>query len=199
MPAVSWAVALDMFLRGLDPVSLHVLAVAGGEVAERVAEQAGGEPFKNHVLETFPTMKLQEVRDLQRQYSNAFKHATDRKGQDRDDAALLAAFDPSVNEHMLFIGWYDYAKAALPRPIEAQAFEAWYLAKCPEKLNPDEVEPGILERLFPRLRALSADRQMAKLNDMIRKARKNGEVMQSDGTDRRSLVLPWQGVAYRTR
>lgn len=184
-------VALDMFLRGLDPVSLHVLAVAGGEVAERVAEQSGGEPFKNHILETFPKMELVEVRRLQRQYSNAFKHATKRNGEDRDDTALLAGFEPSVNEHMLFIGWYDYAMASLPRPIEAQVFEAWYLAKYPEKVNPDEVTPESFERLFPNLRALSPDRQLVKLQDMIRKARKNGVVMQSDGTDRRPLVLLW--------
>jgi hypothetical protein len=31
--------ALDMFLRGQDPVSVHTLAMAGGEIAERLAEK----------------------------------------------------------------------------------------------------------------------------------------------------------------
>jgi hypothetical protein len=186
--------ALDMFLRGQDPVSVHVLAVAGGEVAEWIAEQAGGEPFKNHVLETFPQMDLKDIRDLQRKYSNAFKHATTNKGKDREDEATLAAFEPTINEHMLFIGWYDYAMGSLPRPIEAQVFEAWYLAKNPEKLNPDEVTPETFERLFPNFRPLSPERKFARLGDTIRKARKNGAVMQSDGTDRRPLVLPWPGA-----
>ncbi len=183
--------ALDLFLRGQDPVSVHLLATAGGEIAEWLAEKAGGEPFKNHILETFPEMDMKQLRDLQRRYSNAFKHATDRNGKDRNDELILAGFDGSVNDATLFIGWYDYGAGGLPRPIEEQVFEAWYLAKHPEKVNPDADVSG-LDRVFPNLAAFSTSRQHNRLVDVIRKARKNGRVINGCGTDRRPLILLWE-------
>src|SRR6266404_1994636 len=72
---------LDMFLRDQDPVSVHSLAMAGGEIAEQLASNAGAEPFVSHVLRTFPDIDLKEIRTLQRKFSNAFKHATTRDGQ----------------------------------------------------------------------------------------------------------------------
>lgn len=181
--------ALDLFLREQDPVSVHCLAMAGGEIAEWLAEKGGGEPFKNHVLETFPDMNMKNLREIQRRYSNAFKHATDRKGQDRDDESILASFDGSVNDATLFIGWYDYGMSGLSRPIEAQVLEAWYLAKHPENVNPDADVSG-LNRVFPKLAALSPRRQHERLLEVIRKARKNGIVMNDPGTDRGPLLLP---------
>lgn len=183
-------VALDMFLRGQDPVSVHCLAMGGGEVAEFLAEAAGGKPFKNHILDTFPDMNIRDIRVLQRKSWNAFKHATTQKGIDRDDADVLEAFDPTENEHTLLIGWWDYGAAGLPRPIEAQAFEGWYMAKYPEKADP-AFDMGPINRLFPELAGLSSGRQHARLVDVIRKAKKNGAVMNDPGTDRRTLVLPW--------
>jgi hypothetical protein len=110
-----------------DVVRSKRLDQAGAPVLDPTAEKGGGEPFKNHVLETFQDMNIKELREVQRRYSNAFKHATDRKGQDRDDERILASFDGSVNDATLFIGWYDYGMSGLPRPVEAQVFEAWYL------------------------------------------------------------------------
>jgi hypothetical protein len=37
--------ALQMFLHGEDPVSIHTLAMAGGAVAEHLARKAGAAPF----------------------------------------------------------------------------------------------------------------------------------------------------------
>jgi hypothetical protein len=49
---------------------------------------------------------------LQRQYCNAFKHATTRDGgKERDDQELLNRFNGEKNNHMLFIGWHDYWNA----------------------------------------------------------------------------------------
>lgn len=183
--------ALDLFLRVRDPVAVHCLAMAGGEIAESLVEKGGGEPFKNHVLETFPDMNIKELRDIQRRYSNAFKHATDRQGKDREDESILTSFDGSVNDATLFIGWYDYGAGGFPRPIEAQVLEAWYLAKHPEKVNPDANVSGF-DRVFPSLQALSPRRQHERLLDVIKKARKNGTVMSAAGTDRRPLILPWE-------
>lgn len=37
--------ALALFIEDFDPVSVHTLACAGGEVAEHLARKAGAEPF----------------------------------------------------------------------------------------------------------------------------------------------------------
>lgn len=140
--------SLDLFLREQDPVSVHCLAMAGGEIAEWLAEKADGAPFRNLILETLPDMKIGKLRQIQRQYSNAFKHASSRDGMERDDEVVLATFDSSLNDATLFIGWYDYGMSGLPRPIEAQVLEASYLAKHPEKVNPTANGLG-LKRVFP--------------------------------------------------
>ena len=53
--------SLDLFLREQDPVSVHCLAIAGGEIAEWLAEKAGGAPFRNLILETLPDMKKRQT------------------------------------------------------------------------------------------------------------------------------------------
>ena len=37
--------ALEFFLEDLDPVSVHVLACAGGEIAEHLSRKKGRPPF----------------------------------------------------------------------------------------------------------------------------------------------------------
>jgi hypothetical protein len=179
-----------MFLRDQDPVSVHSLAMAGGEIAEQLASNAGAEPFVSHVLRTFPDIDLKEIKNLQRKFSNAFKHATTRDGQDRQDAEIIKSFEPKINEDVLFIGWHDMMHSGLPAPIEAQAFVVWYFAKYPEKLNP-AVDISTYKQTFPNLPSFSPRQQLSHLRDVIRKAKKNGAVMQDPQTDRRPLVLPW--------
>jgi hypothetical protein len=145
--------------------------------------------FITHVSEIFPNMDISQIRNIQRKFSNAFKHATTRKGQDRNDEEILAAFDPELNDHALFTGWYDFILSGTPTPIEAQVFTAWYFAKHPEKASPD-VDMSPFTRTFSNLPSLSSERQLGRLRDVIRKTKKNGAVMQDEGTDRRPLVLP---------
>ena len=183
-------VALDMFIRGQEPVSAHTLAMAGGEIAERLAENAGAETLMSHIRATFPNRAEQDLRRIQRKFYNAFKHAIKRDGTDRQDAYILEDFDPRINDHVLYHGWHDYIRSGLPAPIEAQVFEVWYFSKYSEKVNP-EVDISEMVALFPGLPARSPARQRSILIEAIRRARKNGNVMQDSATDRRPLVLPW--------
>jgi hypothetical protein len=178
--------ALDMFLNGRDPVSIHCLAVGGGEVAEWLAKKAGAAAFTSHVLITLPYLTPANIKGVRTKHWNAFKHATTLKGKDRNDDEILAGFHPSHNEHALFIGWYDYNKAGLLWPIEVQVFEVWYLAKYPEKLNRDASRAGI-DYLFPDLAGQSSDQQHARLNEVIRTSRNNDKVMNDPRTDDRPL------------
>jgi hypothetical protein len=129
--------------------------------------------------------------DCQRQYWNAFKHATHwHSGQERDDDKLLSRFTDEQNDTALFIGWYDYAQATKTMPVEAQAQQAWYIALHPAKLDPSHShEP--YEELFPGLRNKPRAEQKRMLNEGIERARADGSVMTDPRTDARALMLGW--------
>lgn len=129
--------SLALFIEDQDPISVHVLACGGGEVAEQLARQ---EPFASEIMATFSDLEVRDIRRIRNRFWNAFKHATTHSGQTRDDEELLAHFDDRQTEHALFIGWYDYMMAVNQLPIEAQVFQIWYFALYPEKLAP-EVSP----------------------------------------------------------
>ena len=150
--------ALSIYLQDLDPVSVHCLAGGGCELIEYYANKAGGEPFTSHVLKTFPDMDIRQVRILQRKFWNAFKHATHQySGEERDDDELLMRFTDEQNDHVLFIGWYDYALATNTMPIEAQVHQAWYIALHPDKLAAHF--PELYDDTFPGLRGKSRPEQ----------------------------------------
>ena len=146
--------ALALFLDDLDPVSVHTLACAGAEITERLAQKAGKSSFAMQASDTFPTLKPNELRSLRNKYCNAFKHASTRNGQERDDTELFERFSDRKNDHVLLVGWHDYLQAVGRLPVEAQAFQAWYFALYPEKLHPAS-DNAKYQSVFPGLRAMS--------------------------------------------
>jgi hypothetical protein len=168
--------ALALFLDDLDPVAVHSLACSGGEVAEHMAFKAGEQPFSTHTLAMHPDIDSGRLRGLRNQFWNAFKHATTQKGLDRNDEQLLADFRDDQNDHALFIGWYDYRRAAGWLPLEAQAFQVWYYALYPEKLrNIEDARPAV-ER-FGDLTKVSRTEAKYRLRTEIARLRQDGNVM----------------------
>jgi hypothetical protein len=172
---------------------VHTLACAGGEVAEHLTRKAGAQPFSSHALAAFSDLEIGDLRRLQNQYWNAFKHATTRSGEERADHDLLKRFTDGHNDHTLFIGWYDYGLAVGMMPIEAQAFQVWYFALYPDKLNP-EVDTSRHESLFPKLQEYSRAEQKKALRAAIAAARQDHVIMVDSRTDPRPLILPAQPV-----
>ena len=181
--------ALQLFIDDRDPVSVHCLACGGVELAEHLVAKTEHPPFALHALETFPDLDRRKLVEIRNRYWNAFKHATKTGGgAERNDGDLLAAFTDEVNDHLLFTGWFDYGRAVGCMPIEAQAFQAWYFAKFPEKAREDvDLEP--YDRLFPSVLSLPRNKQKAMLRRVIARARLNREVMSDPRTDRRALIL----------
>jgi hypothetical protein len=184
--------ALSIYPQDLDPVSVHCLAGGGCELIEYYAKKAGREPFTSHVLKTFPDMDIRPVRILQRKFWNAFKHATHQySGEERDDDELLMRFTDEQNDHVLFIGWYDYALATNTMPIEAQVHQAWYIALHPDKLAA-HFPPELYDDTFPGLRGKSRPEQKRMLNEVIERYRTDRFVMNHPGTERTALIMNWQ-------
>jgi hypothetical protein len=145
--------ALDLYLRDLDPVSVHCLANGACELIEFYVKKAGAEPLVSHILQTQPHLDIEVIKRMQRKYWNAFKHATTRGGEERQDDELLSMFTDQENDAALFVGWVDYGRATKMMPIEAQIHHMWWIT-----LNPDKVEPTYpmteYDKRFPRLREM---------------------------------------------
>lgn len=184
--------ALDLHIRGLDPVSVHCLASGGCEVIEHFAAAGEQGSLSAFLLEQNPDLKIADLRKLQRQHWNAFKHATGKSegSAARADDELLQAFSSRNNDAPLFVGWTDYGNATGMMPIEAQVFVAWYLAKYPAKAAPDNLRDEI-DRMFPGLPTQRPAKQRAELVRAIERARKNKIVMADPKTEHRPLVLGW--------
>jgi hypothetical protein len=71
--------ALDLYLRDLDPISVHCLASGGWEVIAVYAEKAGAQPLGSQILKEQPHLKMEDLRKIQVDYWNAFKHAEEVK------------------------------------------------------------------------------------------------------------------------
>jgi hypothetical protein len=190
--------AMDLYLRGLDPVSVHCLASGACEVIEFYAQKLSGKALLTGFVETKPDVSFVDLRNSQRQYWNSFKHATMpyQKGKqtaERDDDKLLKTFRDEKNDLALLIGWYDYHLATRKMPIEAQTQQAWYFALHPEKLDPKTAR--IYEKFFPNLRTKPRAEQKRMLNDVIERVRVDNDYMSHPITEHRPLVLSWPVAA----
>ena len=180
--------ALSLFLADEDPVSVHCLACGGGEIADFLAKEAGKMPFSQHALETNPDMKIGELQILRNKYWNAMKHALTLNGKVRSDDELLTRFDDEQNDHVLFVGWYDYASAVGCLPVEVQAFQVWYFANFPEKLT-EEFPAADFENMFPGIRTMRRSEKKRVLRQKIAYAKRQISIMQDPRTERRKLIL----------
>jgi hypothetical protein len=75
--------ALALFIEDLDPISVHTLARAGGEIAEHLTRKAMSKPFIDHALATFPDETLRKIRGLQNRsqmLSNTHQRRQEKKG-----------------------------------------------------------------------------------------------------------------------
>ena len=182
--------ALSLYLDDRDPVSVHLLACAGMEIAEHLSIKAGSQPFRIFGQEG-NALSAAEYGDIRSLFANAFKHATKRKGVERDDTAILADFSDVENDDRLFIGWFDFANAGNPHPIESHVLLSWFIAMHPERLDTPygleflrEIDP-----FFSGITGLSRERQKAMLRKQIEKAKKNRRMMADPLVDPRPLRL----------
>lgn len=135
--------AIELLFAGGDQVSAYSLAANAWEVIDAMCEKGGIDSTSNDAREYIPSDK-----DLKRDYVNSpyrnfFKHA------DRDPEAQLPPISTDHLEGLMFLAVEDYIRLHNRAPVQFQVFQAWYLAKNPEKLN-----AAAYGELIPRLRAV---------------------------------------------
>lgn len=180
--------ALSLFIEDKDPISVHVLACGGGEIADRLVKKAGKAEFSLHLLSINPDLDEKVLKGLRNRYWNAFKHATTDGGKDRNDDEILERFSDSHNDHILFIGWYDYMRAVECTPIAAQVFQLWYFAKYPEKVNSQEVALHAVS-VFGNLPDVNRQEAKRRLRVIIQDYNTDERLLSDPRTDDRPLII----------
>ncbi|MCK1709083.1 MULTISPECIES: hypothetical protein [unclassified Bradyrhizobium] len=174
--------ALDLFVREKDPISIQCLACGGGEIVEGLAEVHGEDPFAMHILKDQPHMDRKAIRKLRNQYWNAFKHCFDLKGLPRADEQLLASFSDINNDVALFVGWWDYMTVQKRLPVAAQVFQVWWYALNEDKLSPD-ADLGVVRTAFPDISQQPRAEQKRRLRRSIEKYRKDRNLLADPATE----------------
>ncbi|WP_439926199.1 hypothetical protein [Nitrobacter sp. JJSN] len=174
--------ATELFIRDRDPVSVQCLACGGAELIEAIAGLNNVEPLSTHMLETVPDMDTKRLRNIQRQYWNAFKHMTDFGGQPRDDTETLAAFNDTRNDAALFVGWWDYQAVTKRLPLPVQVFQVWWYA-LNEKSLAEGADLAAIRETFPNITAAGRDEQKRRLRRTIEKYRDNKEILADPRTE----------------
>ena len=94
-----------------------------------------------------------------------------------------------MNDHFLFIGWYDYAQAVRMLPLEAQLFQLWYFAMNPEKVADTSVVENALHMFGNDMQHASRSEAKRRLQVVVAHYRTDNEIMASPMTDPRPLIL----------
>ncbi|MET4117849.1 hypothetical protein ABIB85_004467 [Bradyrhizobium sp. JR1.5] len=156
---------------------------------EAIAASENIRTFSTHILETYPRLDTGKIRRLQRQYWNAFKHLSTKEGLRREDDELLAAFNDTVNDAALFIGWWDYFSVTARLPLPVQVFQLWWFS-----LNEDKLAPGAdldtIRELFPNMMLQTRTEQKRRLRRAAEKYRHDKAVLQDSRTENNPLCFP---------
>ena len=96
--------ALALHLRDQDPFSVHVLASAGAELAESLAEVAGRKPIRDFALASWPGITGKMYYHQKKLYANAMKHMKRFGRETLEDEQTLSNFSEVDNDVLLWDG-----------------------------------------------------------------------------------------------
>ncbi|MES2930995.1 MAG: hypothetical protein V4665_04420 [Patescibacteria group bacterium] len=125
--------ALNLFFRNADPVSIHTLVGAAHQVLQDICEEQGTQSIKQKLLDMVkPEKKTEFIKKLNAP-RNFFKHA-------ENDPNSVIEFNPEMTDLILWDTCLMYTTLTQENPAIIQVFNAWNYANSPEILIlPDQV------------------------------------------------------------
>lgn len=173
------ATAIDLYFSEGDVISVYSLSANAWEVIDVLCTKAGVESMSIQARENVPAGK-----DLKRDYINSphrnfFKHAN------CDPEACLEPLSVAHVESLIFLAVEDYIRLYNRSPIQFQAFQAWYLAKYPDRLEAT-IGTDLMERLqvaFPSLQTLSYQKQLEQGRRVIAESCNDQELLEDARTE----------------
>ncbi|WP_413708058.1 hypothetical protein [Ralstonia sp. Ralssp110] len=173
--------AIRLFFDGGDPVSVYSLASNAWEVIDVLCTSAGVDSFSKQARESLPaghTLKHY----INEPCRNFFKHAQ----QDPNPSSSVELLDANVTA-ILFLAVEDYIRLRQGGPVEAQVFQAWFIAVFPEKVTEDDpVAQSKLESAalaFPGIATLAPSDQVKMGRRVLDAASKDAELAADTKTE----------------
>lgn len=114
--------AVQLLFDGGDPIPVYALAAAAREITTTLCEKRGLRSMIDAIHEDHPHLTRKQV------YREASKHAAFFKHADQDPDEVLKAFDPTEADAVLWVACFDFGRLCGGKPVEADAFELWFLA-----------------------------------------------------------------------
>lgn len=149
--------AIRLFFDGGDRVSVYSLASNAWEVIDVLCTSANVESFSKQARENLPDGHTLN-HYINEPCRNFFKHAK----QDPDPDSSVELLESNVAA-ILFLAVEDYMRLRQGGPVEAQVFQAWFIAVFPEKVADEPVAQSVLEDVnlaFPGIATLVASDQI---------------------------------------
>ena len=124
-------VAIELYFRGFDAISIHTLSAAARNVLDNLCAHRGIEVqirLDNLLNEIIRPEHHKTVRQKFREPENFFKHA------DRDPERMLR-FNPDSTEYMILEAVESYTSLTRELPPMLLAFRTWWMLHNQELLN----------------------------------------------------------------
>ncbi len=173
--------AIRLFFDGGDPVSVYTLASNAWEVIDVLCTSAGVDSFSKQARENLPAGRTLKYY-INEPCRNFFKHAQ----QDPNPSSAVELVDANV-AGILFFAAEDYMRLRQGGPVEAQVFQAWFIAVAPDKVTEDDpVAQSTLELaklLFPDITTLALSDQVEMGRRVLDAASKDADLAAAPKTE----------------
>lgn len=173
--------AIRLFFDDGDPVSVYSLASNAWEVIDVLCASAGVDSFSRQARANLPaghTLKYY----VNEPCRNFFKHA-EQDPNPESSVELGGSYVAAI----LFLAVEDYLRLRQGGPVEAQVFQAWFIAVFPEKVAENDpvaqANLDIAQRAFPGIAALATSDQMAMGRQVLAAARQDADLTADPKTE----------------
>ncbi|TAM48877.1 MAG: hypothetical protein EPN57_27075 [Paraburkholderia sp.] len=153
-----------------DRVSIYSLASNAWEIIDVLCTSTGVESFSKQTRGNLPAGHTLSYY-INEPCRNFFKHA--KQDPNPDNSVELSEADVVA---ILFLAVEDYIRLRQGGPVEAQVFQAWFIAVFPEKVVDDPVAQSMLDNVhlaFPGIAILAAPDQIKMGKQVLEAALKD--------------------------
>lgn len=172
--------AIRLFFNDGDLVSVYSLASNAWEVIDVLCTKAFVESFSKQARGNLPAGHTLTYY-INEPCRNFFKHA--ERDPNPDSSVELSVANVQA---LLFLAVEDYLRYRKGGPIEAQVFQAWFIAVFPEKVTDEPDALSKLEyarRAFPGIASLALADQIEMGRKVLEAAHKNANVVGDTRTE----------------
>lgn len=150
--------AIRLLFDGGDPVSVHTLAAAAGEVFRNLLKNKNIDSWKSYAGKANPHLNPHEVHRILTKSQNFFKHAN-------EDPEAVLDFEETDNDYMIILALSEYMELINSEKrskekrvtVPMTVFQYWFFAKLPDETEVHDHQKKS-KRFFPGTRGVATVR-----------------------------------------